>query len=79
MDDWKLFNAQLGSTLNPKDRAEFVRFLKLRDIDWRNAFHRGLADYVKGFKKDQAEKAEAVRQKAWQKWREQVFSEAAKF
>lgn len=56
-----------------------MRFLKLRDIDWRNAFHRGLADYVKGFKKDQAEKAEAVRQKAWQKWREQVFSEAAKF
>jgi hypothetical protein len=78
VDDWRLFNAQLGSTLNPRSRAEFVRFLKLRDIDWRNAFHRGLAEYVKEFKKDQAAKDEATRQKAWQAWREQVFAQAAK-
>ena len=52
--------------------------MKLRDIDWRNAFHRGLAEYVKEFKKDQAAKDEATRQKAWQAWREQVFAQAAK-
>ena len=71
-----MFHAKLGSALNPKSRAEFVRFLKLRDIDWRNAFHRELADYVRDFKRDQAAKAEGLRQKAWQEWREKVFADA---
>lgn len=76
-DDWELFHAKLGSTLNPGSRAEFARFLKQRDVDWRNAFHRELADYVKAFKKEEAAKAEAARQKAWQDWRVKVFADAA--
>ncbi len=42
-DDWRLFNAAFGGKANAQRRKEFVRYLHLRDVDWRNAFHRGLA------------------------------------
>ena len=77
VDDWRLFNSSLGGKLpGAKSREEFVRYLHLRDVDWRNAFHRGLAEQVAEFKKEQRVKAEQRRQAAWQEYRERIFAEA---
>ena len=53
-----------------------MRYLHLRDVDWRNAFHRGLAEQVAEFKKEQRVKAEQRRQAAWREYRERIFAEA---
>lgn len=62
--------------MSARSRQEFVRFLKLRDVDWRNAFQRGLADYVREFKQEQRHRAEKQRQQAWSEYREQLFAKA---
>eukprot|EP00955_Chlamydomonas_euryale_P013435 144864-Chlamydomonas_euryale.AAC.4 len=77
VDDWRVFQSRLGGSLTTKKaRAEFVRFLKLRDVDWRNAFHRGLAQHVADFKRQQQIEAERTRQHAWHDYRRQVFERA---
>lgn len=74
VDDWRLFQARLGSSLpGDKARKEFVRYLKLRDVDWRDAFQRGLAAHVTEFKRVQRADAEGARQRAWHEYRRRVF------
>ncbi len=53
-----------------------MRYLSLRDVDWRVAFQTGLAAYVAEFKKEKKAEAEAARQRAWAEYRQQVFAEA---
>ena len=79
VDDWRVFNASLSRNLtragsSDKAREEFVRYLKLRDVDWRDAFHRGLAEHVKAFKKEKRLEAEQQRQSAWKEYRDRLFN-----
>ena len=76
-----MFNASLSRNLtraggSENAREEFVRYLKLRDVDWRDAFHRGLAEHVKAFKKEKRLEAEQQRQAAWKEYRDRLFSNA---
>ena len=81
VDDWRVFNASIGRKLTrpgkgDKAREEFVRYLKLRDVDWRDAFHRGLADHVAEFKREKRLEAERQRQAAWKEYRDGLFAKA---
>jgi hypothetical protein len=80
-DDWQRFNASLagraGGLAGDKARREFVRYLHLRDVDWRDAFNRGLAQYVGEFKRAQRSDAERARQSAWHEYRARLFEQAA--
>lgn len=50
--------------------------MRLREVDWRDAFLRGLAADVKEIKKEYAKQDEAARQKAWAAYRDKLFSDA---
>jgi hypothetical protein len=44
----------------------------------RDAFHRGLAEYIAEFKKQQRVKAEQMRQDAWREFKKGIFTQALK-
>lgn len=59
-----------------KYRKEFTRFQKLRDIDWREAFQRGVAEDLRLSRKAERLEAEAKRQEAWRQYRDALFERA---
>jgi len=71
-DEWQIYHAGKPTHRQRSDRdyrAKFMRWLHLRDVDWRTAFQLGLAaDQVVASK--QTRMANHVkRQKCWQAWR----------
>lgn len=50
--------------------------MRLREVDWRDAFLRGLAADVKEIKKEYAKQDEASRQRAWGAYRDKLFADA---
>ncbi len=57
-------------------RQEFMRWLALRDVDWRNAFQQGLAAEHKAEDKRERRRREKLRQQAWQEYRAELFRQA---
>ncbi|MEW5305264.1 MAG: hypothetical protein WDW36_007818 [Sanguina aurantia] len=78
VDDWAVYKRYLPKDkgLVPKYRQNFIKFMRLREVDWRDAFLRGLAADVKEIKKEYAKQDEAARQKAWAAYRDKLFSDA---
>ncbi|GAX84994.1 hypothetical protein CEUSTIGMA_g12415.t1 [Chlamydomonas eustigma] len=76
VDDRRLFRASLGQRFSEKSRKGFIRFLKLREVDWREAFQKGLAEHVAEHKKAQKMMAEQLRQRAWKEYRDSLFQKA---
>lgn len=52
-------------------RQQFVRWLALRDVDWRNAFYEGIAADAKLRGLKGKRKAESKRQRAWAEFLQQ--------
>ncbi len=50
--------------------------MKLRDLDWREAFQRGLAVDAKQRQKARKQQEEAVRQEAWREYKDKLFADA---
>ncbi|GLI59343.1 hypothetical protein VaNZ11_001205 [Volvox africanus] len=57
-------------------RKEFTRFQKLRELDWREAFQRGVAEDLRLSRKAERFNAEARRQEAWRQYRDALFERA---
>ncbi|GIL97191.1 hypothetical protein Vretimale_2934 [Volvox reticuliferus] len=57
-------------------RKEFTRFQKLRELDWREAFQRGVAEDLRLSRKSERLNAEAKRQEAWRQYRDALFERA---
>ncbi|GIL64818.1 hypothetical protein Vafri_18681 [Volvox africanus] len=57
-------------------RKEFSRFQKLRELDWREAFQRGVAEDLRLSRKAERLNAEARRQEAWRQYRDALFERA---
>ncbi|KAF5838135.1 hypothetical protein DUNSADRAFT_3330 [Dunaliella salina] len=67
-DEWQVFRTQKQHHRQPnaeRYRQQFVRWLALRDLDWRNAFFEGIAADAKRRGLKSKRKAEARRQRAW--------------
>lgn len=74
VDDWAVHDSLALPGADPvKHRRAFVRFRRLRDVDWREAFQRGLAGHIKQLKKAQRIQDEATRQQSWWAYKERVF------
>jgi hypothetical protein len=57
-------------------RAEFVRWLRLRDVDWRSAFEAGLARDVKRLRREAAKRDGKRRHEAWAEYRRGLLAAA---
>ncbi|EFJ40437.1 hypothetical protein VOLCADRAFT_108158 [Volvox carteri f. nagariensis] len=55
---------------------DFTRFQKLRELDWREAFQRGVAEDLRRSRKAGRLEAEAKRQEAWRQYRDALFERA---
>ncbi|PNH03276.1 hypothetical protein TSOC_010681 [Tetrabaena socialis] len=80
-NDWQTYRHHLQQKpANREDegryRRSFVRFLKLRDLDWREAFQRGVAEDKHLQQKRERLQAEAKRQDAWRLYKEALFERA---
>ncbi|GLC76209.1 hypothetical protein PLESTF_001749800 [Pleodorina starrii] len=57
-------------------RKEFARFQKLRELDWREAFQRGVAEDLRLSRKAERREADAKRQEAWRQYKAALFERA---
>jgi hypothetical protein len=55
-----------------KFRQQFVRWLSLRDVDWRNAFTQGLATDAKALRRKRRHEQRERRHQAWQQFKMQL-------
>lgn len=79
-DEWQVFRAARPHHRQPSSqryRQQFVRWLKLRDLDWRTAFVEGVAADAKARGKAARKLKEARRQRAWAQYVQQLGQEAA--
>ncbi len=79
--DWPTYERHLRlQPANARDerryRKQFNQHLKLRELDWREAFQRGLADDVRTRRKQERLTAEVQRQDAWRAYKEALFERA---
>lgn len=79
--DWPTYERHLRlQPANARDerryRKQFIQHLKLRELDWREAFQRGLAEDVRTRQKQERLTAEAQRQDAWRAYKEALFERA---
>ncbi|PNW79490.1 hypothetical protein CHLRE_09g417100v5 [Chlamydomonas reinhardtii] len=79
--DWATYARHLQ--LQPENRrdlkryrARFVRFMQLRELDWREAFQRGVAEDSRVSNKVARAKAEAQRQDAWSDYKQAMWQRA---
>ncbi|KAG2501827.1 hypothetical protein HYH03_000326 [Edaphochlamys debaryana] len=79
--DWATYQWHLR--LQPANRQDvqryrrnFVRFMELREVDWREAFERGVADEKWATKRAAKAEAEAKRQESWRGYKEALFERA---
>jgi hypothetical protein len=80
-DDWATYRelrveAGAMGVSGRRHRKALMRFLRLREVDWRNAFQRGLAEHTDGVKEERRLEDEAARQRAWRAYRVAVFQQA---
>ncbi len=59
-----------------RHRKEYTRFQKLREMDWREAFQRGVAEDMRRSRKAVRLEAEATRQEAWRQYKDALFERA---
>lgn len=67
-DEWQLFRAQQAHSRQASParyRAQFVRWLALRDLDWRTAFQQGVAEDAKQRGRELRRVKHARRHEAW--------------
>lgn len=80
--DWEAYAKNKPGTTDSKQiakyRREFVQFMRLRDLDWREAFQRGLAGDAKQRQKARKQAEEAARQQAWREYKDKLFADARK-
>ncbi len=57
-------------------REKYVQWIKQRDLDWRDAFQRGMAREAKDDKQKERRASERKRQEAWAEYKKKLFEAA---
>lgn len=79
-DEWQTYRRLLSQS---KQRSttrfdrQFQHWLKLRDVDRRNAFHQAMAADIKAEKARERRAKEAKRQAAWEAYKQKLIAEAS--
>lgn len=57
-------------------RAQYIRWLKLRDVDWRESFRQGMAEEARVDARTLRKEKQRVREQAWAEYKERLFEAA---
>lgn len=78
-DEQQLFR-QLAHTHRQRDfkkyTQQFQRWVRLRDVDWRNAFQQGMSRDMRAARTHERQVQEQQRQETWKQYKQRVFDQA---